>query len=100
MLCFAGYGVYNVFFPPLRGVPGPRLWAASRLPWCWQQYQGRLHYKLLSLHKQYGYAVRVAPNEVSFTSDTAWKTIYGHRSAEMGKDPIFRLHTPTGAQSM
>jgi cytochrome P450 len=49
---------------------------------------------------QYGKTVRVAPTELSYADDDAWKTIYGHRKEEMGKDPIFRLHTPTGAQNI
>ena len=91
--------LYNVFLHPLRHYRGPKLWAATRLPWCWYQYKGTLHSHLLELHIKYGHTVRIAPNELSFTTDTAWKTIYGHRSTEVGKDPVFRLHTPTGAQS-
>jgi cytochrome P450 len=49
---------------------------------------------------KYGKTVRVAPTELSYADDDAWKTIYGHRKEEMGKDPIFRLHTPTGAQNI
>ncbi|KAL4912424.1 cytochrome P450 [Aspergillus aurantiobrunneus] len=91
---------YNVLFHPLRNYPGPVLWAATRLPWCWYQYRGRLSRKLLELHVRYGQTVRVAPNELSFTSEAAWRTIYGQRSQEMGKDPVFSLHTPTGVQSI
>ncbi|ERF77220.1 hypothetical protein EPUS_05789 [Endocarpon pusillum Z07020] len=92
--------LYNIFLHPLRNHPGPKLWAATRVPWCWYQYQGILHERLLELHVKYGHTVRIAPYELSFTSDTAWKTIYGHRSVEMDKDPVFRLHTPTGAQNI
>ncbi|KIM97009.1 hypothetical protein OIDMADRAFT_148143 [Oidiodendron maius Zn] len=92
--------VFNVFFHPLRKFPGPKLWAASRIPWCYHQYRGRLHSRLLQLHTIYGGTVRVAPNELSYATADAWKTIYGHRKDEMGKDPIFRLHTPTGAQNI
>ncbi|KAL1963922.1 hypothetical protein VTN77DRAFT_7728 [Rasamsonia byssochlamydoides] len=92
--------IYNIFFHPLRRFPGPTLWAATRLPWCWYQFHGRLNHQLLKLHIQYGHTVRVAPNELSFTNDTAWKTIYGQRSAEMGKDPVFSLHTPTGVANI
>lgn len=42
----------------------------------------------------------MAPTELSFADNGTWKTIYGHRKEEMGKDPIFRLHTPTGAQNI
>lgn len=49
---------------------------------------------------QYGKTVRVAPTELSFADEEAWKAIYGHRKNEMSKDAIFRLHTPTGAQNI
>lgn len=91
--------LYNVYFHPLRHHPGPKSWAASRIPWCWHQYHGRLNHRLVELHDQFGPTVRVAPNEISYTSETAWKTIYGQRSVEMSKDPIFSLVTPTGVPS-
>jgi len=91
---------YNVLLHPLRRFPGPKSWAASRITWCVHQYQGRLHVEILRLHERYGSVVRVAPNELSFTSESAWRDIYGQRKLEMGKDPIFRLHTPTGAQNI
>ncbi|PYI09335.1 benzoate 4-monooxygenase cytochrome P450 [Aspergillus sclerotiicarbonarius CBS 121057] len=94
------YVCYNVFFHPLRHYPGPALWAATRLPWCWYQAQGCLNHKLLELHRRYGQVVRVAPDELSYTSEEAWKAIYGPRSDEMGKDPVFSLRTPTGVQNI
>lgn len=92
--------LYNVFLHPLRRFPGPKSWAASRIPWCIHQYRGRLHVEILRLHERHGSAVRIAPNELSFASEAAWRDIYGQRKTEMGKDPIFRLHTPTGAQNI
>jgi len=96
-VCF--HILYNLFLHPLRHYPGPKLWAATRLPWCWYQYIGFLNPNLLALHSKYGHTVRIGPNELSYTADTAWKTIYGHRAVEMTRDPNFRLHTPTGAAS-
>ncbi|RMJ14371.1 hypothetical protein CDV36_005981 [Fusarium kuroshium] len=92
--------IYNVFLHPLRHHPGPKLWSATRIPWCWNQYRGKLNHRLVDLHRQYGPTVRVAPDEISYTSDTAWKTIYGHRTVEMTKDPIFSLITPTGVPNI
>lgn len=40
----------------------------------------------------------MAPDEISYTSDTAWKSIYGQRVVEMAKDPVFSLSKPSGAQ--
>lgn len=91
--------LYNIFLHPLRTYPGPKLWAATRLPWCYHQYRGRLNHRLLELHDEFGAAVRVAPDELSYCSETAWKAIYGQRAVEMGKDPVFSLVTPTGVPS-
>ncbi|KAH7134399.1 cytochrome P450 [Dactylonectria macrodidyma] len=91
---------YNIFLHPLRHHPGPKLWAATRLPWCWNQYRGRLNHRLVQLHAEYGSTLRVAPDEISYNSETAWRTIYGHRAIEMKKDPIFSLVTPTGVPNI
>ncbi|KAI7789082.1 benzoate 4-monooxygenase cytochrome P450 [Diaporthe eres] len=55
--------------------------------------------RVFQLHQVYGPVVRVAPDEVSYTSETAWRTIYGQRSVEMTKDPVFSLSKPSGAQA-
>ncbi|KAK0718474.1 putative benzoate 4-monooxygenase cytochrome P450 [Lasiosphaeria miniovina] len=95
-----GYLVRNIYFHALSNHPGPKLWAATRLPWCWNQYRGNLSRRLKELHDQYGPAVRVAPDEISYISASAWKTIYGQRPVEMPKDPNFSLLTPSGVQNI
>ncbi|KAJ9143395.1 Isotrichodermin C-15 hydroxylase [Pleurostoma richardsiae] len=53
---------------------------------------GQSHRMILDLHLRYGDIVRVAPDEVSFSSPDAWKDIMGHRKdrqAENVKDPVF-----------
>ncbi|KAH7142088.1 cytochrome P450 [Dactylonectria macrodidyma] len=98
LLCFAvtcyffGIVIYNVFFHPLRKYPGPRLWAATRIPFAMTSTSGRSHEKVLQLHQTYGSVVRVAPDELSFNSPEAWNDIMGHRKRgqeEYGKDPDF-----------
>lgn len=91
--------IYNLFLHPLRNQPGPSLWACTRLPWCWNQYHGRLHRKIEQLHAKHGPVVRVAPDELSYTTETAWKSIYGQRNIEMRKDPIFSVSNPSGVPS-
>ncbi|KAK8007049.1 hypothetical protein PG989_001039 [Apiospora arundinis] len=84
--------IYNVFFHPLKKYPGPKLWAATRLPYAFAFASGRSSYILLALHSRYGDIVRVAPDELSFVRPDAWKEIMGHRKSgqhENGKDPIF-----------
>ena len=45
-----------------------------------------MHTTIADLHRQFGPVVRIAADELSFTSAGAWKTIYGHRSVEMEKN--------------
>ncbi|KAF6824932.1 l-ascorbate oxidase [Colletotrichum musicola] len=84
-LFITGRAVYNVYFHPLRHYPGPRLWAASRLPWNLVNLKGNLAFRIRELHEKYGPVVRIAPDELSYTSSVAWKKIYGQRSPEFSK---------------
>lgn len=59
--------LYNIFPRPLRAYPGPKLWAASRLPWIITSLRSELAWSLLSLHERYGPVVRIAPDELSYT---------------------------------
>ncbi|TLD14701.1 hypothetical protein PspLS_11106 [Pyricularia sp. CBS 133598] len=88
---FVARPIYNIYFHPLSKYPGPKLWAATRIPHACAIITGRSHHKFLELHHRYGDIVRVAPNEVSFTRPDAWKSIMGypkHGQPENGKDPI------------
>ena len=71
--------MYNLFFHPLRHIPGPLAWRATNLPWSWTLISGRLPFTVLSLHQQYGPVVRIRPDEVSFSDPRAWQDIYGHK---------------------
>jgi len=61
---------------------------ATRLPLIRKSIQGHSVKLITQLHEQYGPVVRIAPNELSYITATAWKTIYGHRGAaeEMPKN--------------
>lgn len=76
---------YNLYLHPLRHFPGPKLWAISRLPWNYVNLKGRISWRIRDLHDQYGPIVRIAPDELSFTSSAAWKKIYGQRKPEFPK---------------
>ncbi|KAF4952745.1 hypothetical protein FGADI_6497 [Fusarium gaditjirri] len=76
---------YYLYLSPLRRYPGPKLWAISRIPWNYVNMKGRLAWKIRDLHDQYGPVVRIAPDELSYTSGAAWKKIYGQRSPEFPK---------------
>lgn len=84
-LYVVGSVIYNIYLHPLRKYPGPKLWAISRIPWNWVNLHGRLAWRLRELHQQYGPVVRIAPDELSYTTSTAWKKIYGQRTPEFSK---------------
>ena len=75
----------NLYIHPLRNIPGPKTFAASRLPYVYSALSGHLATKLSDLHEQNGSVVRTAPNEISFTDPDAWKTIYGQRQSGYAK---------------
>ncbi|GKT45881.1 cytochrome P450 monooxygenase aclL [Colletotrichum spaethianum] len=84
-LYILGRCLYNIYFHPLSTYPGPKLWATSRIPWTYHSIGGHLPDEVYQLHKQYGPIVRIAPDELSYTSGTAWKAIYGARNPEFSK---------------
>ncbi|KZL85141.1 cytochrome p450 [Colletotrichum incanum] len=96
-LVFAGLLLtilYNLTLHPLRKYPGPKLWAATRIPYALMITRGNPHKTILALHQRYdAEIIRVSPNELSFQHPDAWKEIMGHRkggkSEENEKDPDF-----------
>ena len=72
--------IYNLFWHPLSRFAGPRHFAASRIPYVYASFSGRLAVILQELHNEYGSVVRTAPNELSFIEPSAWKTIYDRKN--------------------
>ncbi|KAI1433355.1 cytochrome P450 [Xylaria sp. CBS 124048] len=70
--------IYNVFFHPLRHFPGPLSHAMTVLPRTKYQIDGSLPFHIGELHRRYGSVVRIAPDELAFSSPQAWHDIYGH----------------------
>lgn len=68
---------YSVFFSPLAKIPGPKSYALTKARLAYEDYKGRRTRKINALHRKYGSAVRVGPDEVSFNSTSALRTIYG-----------------------
>lgn len=94
--------IYNVYFHPLASYPGPKIYAATRLPYVFGIITGQLLYKCQQFHELYGDVVRIAPDELSFTNADAWKDIYGHRQGHspMTKDKIFYNRPANGVDSL
>lgn len=88
-----GQFIYNVHFHPLAHFPGPLLWRGSNVPKMINQLRGTIHYRMLELHEKYGPVVRLAPNELTYTTATALREIYGNRSGKKPMPPQFSLGT-------
>ncbi|CAK7221081.1 hypothetical protein SBRCBS47491_004405 [Sporothrix bragantina] len=68
--------MHRLWAQTLASIPGPRLAAVSRLWYAYQVRNGRMLQLATTLHQRYGPAVRVAPNEVWFNSEEAFRVIY------------------------
>lgn len=73
------YRLWVWYKHPLRKIPGPLSASFSNALYSWNFMRGRQPYRQLELHEKYGSIVRVAPNEVSFSSARSWLEIYGPR---------------------
>ncbi|KAB2578929.1 Cytochrome p450 protein [Lasiodiplodia theobromae] len=99
LLAYAiGGAIYNVYFHPLRKFPGPKLAAASKIPFCLNRCRGLQNKWAKEMHDKYGEVVRLAPDQVSFTSVEAWKDIYGHKvGGKGGMSKDLRFYGPDSA---
>lgn len=61
----------------LRHIPGPSSYGITRFRLAYDAWQARSVHAIRKLHVEYGPAVRVGPNQVSFNSLSALRTIYG-----------------------
>jgi hypothetical protein len=88
---------YNTAFRgSLAQIPGPVSRHLSILPYIQDLISGRSVNSTVALHKKYGDVVRLAPNEVSFTSgESAWPDIYGFRTGKLkGHVNMQKVRTP------
>ncbi|GIZ46272.1 hypothetical protein CKM354_000940400 [Cercospora kikuchii] len=90
LISIAGICFHRLFLHPLRKHPGPKLWAVSRLPWIISTVKGTITHDVARLHEIYGPVVRLAPDELSYITPDASKTIY-QSNPEFPKDP---MHLP------
>lgn len=72
-------------------IPGPALSRFTSLVLKWHELGANRTMYIHRLHLKYGPVVRVAPNEVSFTSPTALKEIYGSGGSGYDKTEFYRL---------
>lgn len=94
---------YLVFLPLivslLRLVPGPKAYAVTKWRLAWDDYRGTRTRVIHALHDTYGSAVRIGPNEVSFSSLSALRTIYGAGSG-FERTEFYRMFDVYGRQNL
>ncbi|RSL39347.1 hypothetical protein CEP53_014123 [Fusarium sp. AF-6] len=81
-------------------VPGPVVSNFTSLVLKWNELSANRTMYLHDLHKKYGPVVRVAPNEVSFTSAAALKEIYGSGGSGYDKTEFYDLFQVYGKRTM
>ncbi|MCJ1358007.1 MAG: hypothetical protein MMC33_008005 [Icmadophila ericetorum] len=75
--------LYNIYFHPLSKFPGPRLAAATRIPYLLALLQGRPSQWTKDLHDYYdSEVVRISPEELSFIDQSAWNDILVRRHGQ------------------
>ncbi|TFK39355.1 cytochrome P450, partial [Crucibulum laeve] len=93
-----GFIIHQLYFSPLRDIPGPRLAAISSL-WC--LYHGLMrNQKFLEIeecHKKYGPVVRIGPNNVVVKDSRSLKSIYLGKLDKVAEYDALRTNngTPT-----
>lgn len=88
-----------LFLHPLSRVPGPRSFALTKWRLALEDLRSRRTPTIAQLHAQYGPAVRVGPNELSFNSLSALKTIYGPGS-QFGRTTFYRMFDVYGEPNL
>lgn len=76
---------------PLWKLPGPMISAFTSLVLKWHELRANRTRYIHQLHAKYGPVVRIAPNEVSFTSYEAVKEIYCSGGSGYDKTEFYDL---------
>lgn len=83
-------------YSPLAGVPGSKLSLFSSIQLRYHEMHGRRTAFVHSMHRRYGTAVRLGPNEVSFASASAMKEIYMSKGSGYDKTEFYDLFRQFG----
>ena len=75
--------IWNLFFHPLRYLPGPKSWIVFPILRHLASTRGVFDARMREFHRRYGDTVRFGPDEVSFISVQAWKDIYDQRPTQL-----------------
>jgi hypothetical protein len=97
-ILFTGY----IFLHPLlkmSWIPGPKTYALTQWRLAYDDWKGIRTRTIHQLHQKYGPVVRIGPNEISFNSLTALKTIYGAGSG-FERTSFYRMFDVYGHQNL
>jgi cytochrome P450 len=83
----------------LSDIPGPKLYAISKWRLAYDEWKGTRTRSIHQLHQVYGPVVRIGPNEISFNSPSALKTIYGAGSG-FERTSFYRMFDVYGQQNL
>ncbi|KAG5928127.1 hypothetical protein E4U42_001237 [Claviceps africana] len=90
-LLLTGMRVTRALASPLRKIPGPTISLCTSLLLKWNELNASRTLYIHYLHEKYGPVVRIAPNEVSFTSWAALKEIYCSGGSGYDKSHFYDL---------
>ncbi|KAF4439878.1 cytochrome P450 4ac1 [Fusarium acutatum] len=85
---------------PLASLPGPRLGLLTPWQLRYHELRGKRTQYVHCMHQRYGKAVRVAPNEVVFSSLDAMKEIYLSKGSGFDKTSFYNLFSQFGLRTM
>ncbi|KAI0180135.1 cytochrome P450 3A13 [Hypoxylon sp. FL1284] len=85
---------------PLRSLPGPTTSLFSSWVLKYHEFHAHRTRYVHSLHQRYGPVVRIAPNEVSFSTLEGVKEIYGSGGSGYDKTEFYNLFTVYGRRTM
>lgn len=71
------YVLEPLLINPKSKIPGPKLYALTKWRLALDDWRGERTRSIDRLHRQYGHAVRIGPNEIHFNSLNALQKIYG-----------------------
>lgn len=88
--------LWKCFSSPLWSAPGPFISRFTNLVLRWHEFHANRTLYIHSLHEKFGASVRIAPNEMSFTSYDGFKEIYGSMGSGYDKSKFYDLFTVLG----
>lgn len=80
-------GIYNLYFSPLRSIPGPWYAAVSEIWILVHTFRCRKVRAIDDLFKVYGPVVRIAPNTVAFLDQQTTRIVYN--GLKLDKGPLY-----------